>query len=132
MEIYDIEPFPGILRKAAGLLYSFAGPFHPYVDGNKRTALILVQVFLLVNGYSFHVPEKENTLKFVIAIAQDQINDIGRIAKWLEASSVKNELFALDEETKLKLVQNKPTSLYDFELTLKLERKLNGSSNNKE
>jgi death on curing protein len=130
MEVYGIGRFPGVMKKAAGLLRSFAGPFHPYIDANKRTAILLTQVFLLVNGYNFHYPSRENTLKFLVSIAEGRIYDIEEISKWLEGSSLKNTLFTLDEETRLKYFQNLPLGEM-FELTLELERKLNGSSNSR-
>ncbi|MFQ6095182.1 MAG: Fic family protein [Candidatus Bathyarchaeia archaeon] len=35
--VYVFRPFPRLFLRAAALLYSFI-VFHPFVDGNKRTA----------------------------------------------------------------------------------------------
>lgn len=35
--VYGFRPFPRLFLRAAALLYSFI-VFHPFVDGNKRTA----------------------------------------------------------------------------------------------
>ena len=48
--------YPGIFMKASVLMHSFAGPFHPFIEGNKRTALLLTDLFLTINGYSFTFP----------------------------------------------------------------------------
>ncbi len=47
---------PSIPELAAAYAFSIAKN-HPYVDGNKRTAAIACEVFLLLNGYEFTVDE---------------------------------------------------------------------------
>lgn len=127
MNIFGIDRFPGIFMKAAGLLYSFAGPFHPYIDGNKRTALVVAHVFLLVNGYSFYYPP--NALQFMLSVAQDKINDTKEIAKWLEQGCIKNELYSMEEDTRLQRLHNRNLSLYGmFEISLQLKKKQNDVS----
>ena len=52
--IYDFKPFPKLFMKAAAVLYSFI-TFHPFVDGNKRTAFETTKMFLRLNGYELIV-----------------------------------------------------------------------------
>lgn len=52
------EPKPNIPTLAAAYAYGLANN-HPFVDGNKRTAAIACEVFLLLNGYEFTVSETE-------------------------------------------------------------------------
>ena len=50
------DPAPDIPSLAAAYAYGLAKN-HPYIDGNKRTAAIACEVFLLLNGYEFTVDE---------------------------------------------------------------------------
>ncbi len=50
------DPQPDIPSLAAVYAYGSAKN-HPYTDGNKRTAAIACEVFLLLNGYEFSVDE---------------------------------------------------------------------------
>ena len=50
------DPKPDIPTLAAAYAYGLAKN-HPYIDGNKRTAAIACEVFLLLNGYEFTVDE---------------------------------------------------------------------------
>ena len=47
-----------LAEKAAYLLYELIAQ-HPFVDGNKRTALIATITFLELNGYQLEFEEKE-------------------------------------------------------------------------
>jgi len=47
-----------LAEKAAYLLYELIAQ-HPFVDGNKRTALIATITFLELNGYQLEFGEKE-------------------------------------------------------------------------
>jgi len=51
----DTELFPTILDKAAALAHSIATA-HPFVDGNKRTALLAAQALLEQNGLLVEAP----------------------------------------------------------------------------
>jgi death on curing protein len=67
---YKRNPFPTIFDKAYALLYSIAGPFHPFIDGNKRTAFLVISYFLRVNGYEFNYPN--NSYEFINSIARNE------------------------------------------------------------
>lgn len=61
--------FPSIYEKAARLLYGIANN-HAFVDGNKRTAVHAMEVFLIMNRISldYTIDEMED---MVIGIADD-------------------------------------------------------------
>lgn len=54
------RPYTGyyraIYRKAAALVESLAGN-HGFVDGNKRTAFLVLDLFLARSGYRLHDPD---------------------------------------------------------------------------
>lgn len=50
--------YKGITRKAAILLVGLLKN-HPFVDGNKRTALTVCGVFLQLNGWDFNLEDDE-------------------------------------------------------------------------
>jgi len=76
--VYKYQPFPKIFLKAGAILYSFI-TFHPFVDGNKRTAFETTRVFLRLNGYELRVPTEEG-FDFTRAIADQKIVDVDEIA----------------------------------------------------
>jgi len=55
---------------------------HPFVDGNKRTALLACEGFLFLNGYRV-VSEKEEKYLMYIWIAAGQISQ-GEFTDWLK------------------------------------------------
>ncbi len=75
------EQFPTLFLKAAVYLESLA-TYHVFVDGNKRTAITVVGVFLHINAYELEL-DIEKTEEFILAAAQKQIS-LTEIAEWLE------------------------------------------------
>lgn len=71
--------FPSLLEKVAAMVHSLVA-FHPFADGNKRTALVSADVVLRLNGYRI-VASKEVEL-FFWSIARGE-QDVARIAAWL-------------------------------------------------
>lgn len=61
------EFFTSIHAKASVLLHSII-QYHPFVDGNKRTATAITQIFLLENGFHWDFGQQE-IVDFVIGIA---------------------------------------------------------------
>jgi death-on-curing protein len=80
------ERFPTLFLKAAVYLESLA-TYHVFVDGNKRTAITVVGVFLHINAYELEL-DIEKTEEFILAAAQKQISLV-EIAAWLEKNSKK-------------------------------------------
>jgi death-on-curing protein len=54
---------------------------HPFVDGNKRTALLALYTFLGVNGFEFVVSEAE-AAAMILALAAGEVNEEGLI-RWI-------------------------------------------------
>ncbi len=59
---------------------------HPFVDGNKRTALVASGVFLELNGYRLTATEPDAVLA-VLALSRGEMT-VEEFAKWLKISSV--------------------------------------------
>ena len=57
------EPPPDLAALAAAYAYGLARD-HPFVDGNKRTALIAARTFLLLNGVNLEAGQDEKFLTF--------------------------------------------------------------------
>lgn len=56
---------------------------HPFVDGNKRVALILCETFLAINGYALDVEDLPLTVTF-LDLAAEKIDEAA-LAAWLRA-----------------------------------------------
>ena len=53
-----VELYPTIAEKAAALWHGFVCN-HAFVDGNKRIGLMVVEVFLSINGFEFDYSYEE-------------------------------------------------------------------------
>jgi death-on-curing protein len=54
---------------------------HPFVDGNKRTALVATRTFLLLNGFSLDASQRDKYLTF-LALAEGSLSE-NELAGWL-------------------------------------------------
>jgi death-on-curing protein len=70
-----------IIDEAAALLESLV-QIHPFVDGNKRVAFAVVDVFLRINGYRINANSKE-IHDHVIKLFNDQAFDMAHLIPWL-------------------------------------------------
>ena len=81
------RPYSGyhrpIARKAAAVLQSMAGN-HGFVDGNKRTAWLLVEILIDRSGFRLNIPDDEPVDDLVVAAATRQIG-FDELAAWFEA-----------------------------------------------
>jgi death-on-curing protein len=82
------ELYPDIMLKAAALIDSLVRN-HPFVDGNKRTAITASALFLRLNGYLLQVENRE-MVRFAFACAQSQLSLV-EIAEWFRKYSKKIE-----------------------------------------
>lgn len=82
-EVYDFKPFPTIFMKAAALMEAII-KWHPFVDGNKRTALAAVRIFLADNGWLFE--PGMDAVQFTVDIAVGKRN-LKEITRWIEKHS---------------------------------------------
>ena len=79
------EKFPSLFLKAAAYLEAIA-TYHVFVDGNKRTSIMVAEVFLRANGYEMAAFDIKKAEEFILAAAQKQ-RSLGEIAAWLEQNS---------------------------------------------
>lgn len=78
------EVYEEVFTKAAVLFKKLAS-YHPFVDGNKRTAVATASRFLYKNGHELSVPQKE-MVTFTVQVVEDGL-EIDAIAEWLEENS---------------------------------------------
>lgn len=81
LELFGEVQFPTLIDKAAALLHSVAY-HHLFADGNKRTAVLAVTLFLRVNGYRLTWDDATEQV-FILEIAQGKY-DVAQIARELE------------------------------------------------
>ncbi|MDY6783911.1 MAG: type II toxin-antitoxin system death-on-curing family toxin [Cyanobacteriota bacterium] len=72
---------PTLFELAAAYGYGLAKN-HPFIDGNKRTAFMVMYVFLGLNGYLVDAPEIE-VVATMERLATDRENQES-LARWLE------------------------------------------------
>ena len=77
-----VELYPDLPSKAAALFESLVGN-HPFVDGNKRTGVAVVETFLEVNGASFG-PSDDEFERFTLTVAAGDYRT-EEIAAWFRA-----------------------------------------------
>ena len=82
-DVYGFKPFPTIFMKAAALMEAII-QWHPFVDGNKRTALTAVRIFLADNGWVFE--PGMDAVQFTVDIAMGKRN-LKEITQWIERHS---------------------------------------------
>lgn len=68
---------------AADLLYGIAAN-HPFMQGNKRTALVAAEVFLRLNGFDLHLPDREFVAAMVINAVTGSVS-VEELADMLDA-----------------------------------------------
>ena len=71
---------PDIAALAAAYGFGIARN-HPFVDGNKRTAAIVSETFLMLNGYRLTASDAELVVAFVALAAGELSED--ELADWL-------------------------------------------------
>lgn len=74
------DMFPELREKVAVLIHSIIA-FHPFLDGNKRTALVAADVCLRLHG--FRLTPSDEVEPFFWSIARGE-QTIEAIADWLE------------------------------------------------
>ena len=74
------QPPPDLAALAAAYAYGIARD-HPFVDGNKRTALVAVRTFLLLNGVNLQASQDEKYLTF-LQLAQGTLME-EQLADWI-------------------------------------------------
>ena len=87
------QPYGDVFAKAAAIMEAILR-WHPFIDGNKRTALMAATAYLHNNGYTLGTPP--SVVDFVLKAAGSKDNDaesterlIESIASWLKSMSTK-------------------------------------------
>ena len=77
--------YPSIYDKAAQLCYGIANN-HPFTDGNKRTALHSMYVYLIINGFDINASQQE-VENLIINVAAGNMTNV-ELAYWLEKNTI--------------------------------------------
>ena len=77
------ELFPDLWSKIAAMVHAII-MYHPFIDGNKRAAVVAADVCLRLNGYRL-IPSEE-VEPFFWAIARGE-KSIEEIAQWIKSHS---------------------------------------------
>jgi death-on-curing protein len=80
----DKELSPDLFTKTAALMDSLVRT-HPFVDGNRRTAITSSGMFLQINGFRLMV-ENSEMVRFALACAQSQLS-FDEIVNWFQRYS---------------------------------------------
>ncbi|HEY9404761.1 MAG TPA: type II toxin-antitoxin system death-on-curing family toxin [Pyrinomonadaceae bacterium] len=76
------DPPPDLASLAAAYAYGIARN-HPFIDGNKRMALIVARLFLLLNGIDLVATQEEKYSTF-LALAAGELSE-ENVANWVRA-----------------------------------------------
>ena len=76
--------YPSLYDKAAQLCYGIANN-HPFIDGNKRTALHSMYVYLIINGYDI-TASQQDVENLIINVAAGNITNT-ELAYWLKVNT---------------------------------------------
>lgn len=74
------DPPPDLAALAAAYAFGIARN-HPFIDGNKRTALVAARTFLLVNGANLEASQEEKYLTF-LRLAEGSLPE-EELADWI-------------------------------------------------
>lgn len=58
---------------------------HPFLDGNKRTAYVVMRIFLLINEFDIEATQKEKYITF-LKLAEGSLSEIELIV-WIKEKS---------------------------------------------
>ena len=77
--------YPSIYDKAAQLCYGIANN-HPFTDGNKRTALHSMYVYLIINGSDITATQQDVENMIIDVAAGNMTNT--KLAQWLQENTI--------------------------------------------
>ena len=78
------ETQPTLSKLAAAYAYGISSN-HPFVDGNKRSALMVSFVFLDANGFEV-IAAQEDAFAIILGLASGEITEI-QLADWFERNT---------------------------------------------
>lgn len=82
--IYTYNPNASLYDLAAAIAWGLVKN-HPFVDGNKRTAFLVMAVFLKVNGIDLVIPEREVVVTMLSLAAGEMTEE--QLISWLSKES---------------------------------------------
>ena len=82
--LYTYQPNASLYELAATIGWGLVKN-HPFVDGNKRTAFVVMAVFLKVNGIDLIAPEVE-VVRVMLALAAGSLSE-QQLRNWLADNS---------------------------------------------
>lgn len=82
------EPTCSLAALAACYAYGLARD-HPYVDGNKRTAFVVMAVFLGLNGWDF-VTDEADVVTTITTLAAGEVGE-PELAGWIRVRLVRRD-----------------------------------------
>lgn len=82
---YAHEPESTLARIAAAYAFGLARN-HPFNDGNKRVALVVMGVFLGLNGFEIEAPESE-VVTVMLDLAAGALTE-EQLAEWIDSRLV--------------------------------------------
>lgn len=80
----SVDLYPDLASKGAALLHALCQN-HPFVDGNKRVALVATGILLELNGRRLTATQWQ-VLDLMSSVTAGEA-DVSRIAAWLQAHS---------------------------------------------
>jgi death on curing protein len=81
--VWSYDPDAGLPRLAAEYGFGLARN-HAFLDGNKRTAFVAMNVFLILNGYEIETAETE-AVDVMLRLATGSL-DLDGLVQWIEAA----------------------------------------------
>ena len=78
--VYGTITFPDIFSKAASLMEAIIR-WHPFVDGNKRTALLVTNVYLGINGYTLMLLSAQSDSQLRVQVKETDQKTIDRLLR---------------------------------------------------
>ncbi|APX72150.1 type II toxin-antitoxin system death-on-curing family toxin [Companilactobacillus allii] len=87
--VFGRELYPNIWIKAAFIIQKITKK-HPFMDGNKRTAILAGLIFLDINGYELEFTADEGE-KIILGVTNsaDSEETMVSLAEWLKIKAVK-------------------------------------------
>lgn len=86
--VFGEEQYPTLELKVANLVRNLVQK-HVFYNGNKRTALVTLVVYLKMNGYQFNASNEE-AANYMVKIATDDLQEAD-IEQWIKKYITLNE-----------------------------------------
>ena len=80
LNIYSYEPKADAARLAAAYAFGIVKN-HPFLDGNKRTGYVTMELFIVKNGFQLNASQTEKYLTF-LTLAEGSLSE-DQLAHWL-------------------------------------------------